>query len=158
MKRISFKILGNHKSKTGNAVPKLKMTGKQHWTPKAQEYVQWKAHVVRALIDTKGDPDFSYTTNLRAFGKPINTGANNYALMYIRVYWSNKVHGDPENIFGSIADALFVNDKQLDVVAVAEPTDLAIEGKPLGYVDVEIFIFESKEEKRKFIKKSVKIK
>jgi Holliday junction resolvase RusA-like endonuclease len=34
--------------------------------------------------------------------------------MDIKVYWMNGNHGDPDNIFKGLADALFINDKFLD--------------------------------------------
>lgn len=35
------------------------------------------------------------------------------AYMDIFIFWADGKHGDPENIFGSIADALFWDDKHL---------------------------------------------
>jgi len=46
-------------------------------------------------------------------GKPITLDKDAKARMDIKIYWNSKVHGDPENIFGSVADALFKNDKNL---------------------------------------------
>ena len=34
--------------------------------------------------------------------------------MDIQIWWKNEAHADGENVFGSIADALFKNDKKLD--------------------------------------------
>jgi Holliday junction resolvase RusA-like endonuclease len=34
--------------------------------------------------------------------------------MDIKIFWMNGIHGDPDNIFKGIADALFKNDKFLD--------------------------------------------
>jgi len=116
MIEISFIIKGNHKDPAGNPFPKLKMTGKQHWTAKAREYVKWKEHVVAALIDEisrinkRAAQDAA--RNYAALKKPLVLG-NRYAEMHIRIKWKNGAHGDPENIFGSIADALFYNDKNL---------------------------------------------
>lgn len=33
--------------------------------------------------------------------------------MEILIHWNSGVHGDPENVFGSIADSLFGQDKYL---------------------------------------------
>ena len=51
VKTIFFIIKGNHNDPEGNAFPKLKMTGKQHWTDKAQDYVKWKAFVQKQLMN-----------------------------------------------------------------------------------------------------------
>ena len=120
MKKIIFTIKGNQKSPIGNAVPKLKMTGKQKWTPIAQEYAKWKSHVVYSLlncVDHEEKWQLEMATDLRKnisiLGKPIVLGFEGTAHMKINIYWGNEAHGDPENIFGSIADALFYNDKHL---------------------------------------------
>ena len=34
--------------------------------------------------------------------------------MDLTIRWKHNAHGDPENIFGSIADSLFFQDKDLD--------------------------------------------
>jgi hypothetical protein len=117
-KTIEFTIYGTHRGKQINPLPKLKMTGKQHWMPKAQEYTKWKGWVVAAYFDAKFPNavidcrDYGEAHDLMA-GKPIVLDKDQKARMDIKIYWSNNVHGDPENIFGSIADALFKNDKNL---------------------------------------------
>jgi len=115
---FKFIIYGTHRGETVNPLPKLKMTGKQHWMPKAQEYVKWKGWVVAAYFDAKFPnavierEDFGEAHDLMS-GKPISLGKDKKARMDIMIHWASKVHGDPENIFGSIADALFHNDKNL---------------------------------------------
>lgn len=152
MKKISFTIRGNHLSSTGNAVPKLKMTGKQSWTDKAQEYVLWKEYVVRSLLKSMTD-DGPYIHNINRYKRPIVLSPVEHAYMRIWIKWSNIAHGDPENIFGSIADALFKNDKNLDCMTFSEIADEKNElGKPQGLVNVDIYIFPSPADKKKFIK------
>lgn len=34
--------------------------------------------------------------------------------MSINIFWADNTHGDPENVFGSIADSVFFQDKYLD--------------------------------------------
>lgn len=36
------------------------------------------------------------------------------ARMDVKIYWANEKHADPESVFGSIADAIFENDRHLD--------------------------------------------
>lgn len=122
MTQIKFTIEGNQKSPTGNAVPKLKMTEKQKWMPKAQEYAKWKAHVQFSLFKMVMSHDVYKSwvkqenklhENFALSGKPIVLDGDEKAHMKIKIYWTDEKHGDPENIFGSIADALFFNDKHL---------------------------------------------
>lgn len=150
MKTITFTISGNHKSESGNPVPKLKMTGAQHWTPRAKEYVQWKSHVVCCLIkafepSSKETRDF--LNNIARHKKPIVLGPSDSAFMGLRIHWANKAHGDPENIFGSIADALFLNDKSLDCFVLSGMSQDALNGKLWGRVVVTIRLFGSEKEK-----------
>jgi len=129
MQEISFTIYGTHAGREYNPLPKLKMTGKQHWMPKAQNYVQWKTYVRRAYTDKYGIP--------ASDDKPIELGKDQKARMDIMIYWGkSNTHGDPENIFGSIADALFKNDKNL-----AGSFDFQKSQDGLARVEVRITIY-----------------
>ncbi|HXJ42031.1 MAG TPA: hypothetical protein VNH18_22330 [Bryobacteraceae bacterium] len=44
-------------------------------------------------------------------GKPIPGSAP--AQMTMEIHWANEKHADPESVFGSLADALFENDKHV---------------------------------------------
>lgn len=116
MIEIRFTIKGTHEGPSNNPIPKLKMTGRQHWTPNARRYTKWKEHCVAALIEelAKRSPAAAREAakNYAALGKPLVL-ATRRARMDIVIVWSDGHHGDPENIFGSIADALFHNDKYL---------------------------------------------
>ena len=156
MKTYNFTIEGNHKSPTGNAMPKLKMTGNQSWTPRAKEYVAWKSHVQYAFMKSlsgkeKLDDQRMFASNMARFGKPFVKGMTVLAMMIIGIHWSNKAHGDPENIFGSIADALFKDDKNLDCISLAAPAKEKLLGKPKGKVDVCVRIFRDADERSRFI-------
>ncbi len=107
---IQFTIYGNQEDAVGNPIPKARKTLRQQWTPEAKRYAEWKEHVVKAFMPVDKQPWFR--TYLQC-GKPIDI-QNSTARMDIRIFWKNGAHGDPENVFGSIADALFVNDKNLD--------------------------------------------
>ena len=134
VKTIFFIIKGNHNDPEGNAFPKLKMTGKQHWTDKAQDYVKWKAFVQKQLMNelriVDGDAWRQCEKNFitTKSHKPIVIEKNQTARMDILISWKGNTHGDPENIFGSIADALFHNDKNLF------GSFLPLEGKTTGEV------------------------
>lgn len=115
--KYTFTIKGNHKKKDGNPLPKLKMTGKQTWTEKAQNYALWKEHVVAMFLDgLKGNQHAQRlaSMNIAQTGKPIVLKEDERAKMKLLIIWNGENHGDPENVFGSIADSLFYNDKHLD--------------------------------------------
>ena len=115
MTTYSFTIFGNHQDHSGNPLPKIRKTLRQRWTPEAKRYVAWKEHVQRALFDSLTGIDYSNQMRImRMFKKPIKLFPEESAVMDIKIYWRDGHHGDPENIFGSIADALFFNDKHLD--------------------------------------------
>ncbi len=111
---ITFSIIGNQQDPLGNPFPKLKMTGNQSWTPKAQSYAAWKRHVQNALMASVTPADLAWMEeNIYNHKKPIVLPTDQIAFMFIKISFAGKTHGDPENIFGSIADALFHNDKNL---------------------------------------------
>jgi hypothetical protein len=51
------------------------------------------------------------------------------------IFWANEKHADPENVFGSIADALFENDNHVAGSFTFEHAD-----DKKGRVEVEITI------------------
>lgn len=115
MKYYSFSIRGNHESDTGNPIPKIKKTYRQQWTPEARRYSGWKCHVQEAFLKSLLQIDFNvHIRYMRLLKKPIKIREDEKAVMDIRIFWKDDKHGDPENVFGSIADALFYNDKYLD--------------------------------------------
>jgi hypothetical protein len=118
---IEFTIFGKPDDPDGNPVPKLKMTGKQHWTPKAKAYVAWKKHVTCAfysgleigrLNKTINKLDIDAYVDKLAVVKPLVT-LKQPVHMQLTISWKNHAHADPENVFGSIADSIFVQDKYL---------------------------------------------
>lgn len=113
---IRFIINGTHEGARKNAIPKLKKTRGQQWTPEAKRYVAWKAYVVDALLSelklaSKAAHDIA-VRNYATLGKPIDL-AKRKARMDLMIHYNGEAHADPENIFGSIADALFYNDKHV---------------------------------------------
>lgn len=155
MKIIKFTIKGNHKSMTGNPLPKLKMTGNQSWTEKAQEYIAWKDHVARSFIESIEDQNEkkSAVFNMARFNKPVVKQKSDHMIMEMVIMWSGKAHGDPENIFGSIADAIFENDKNLDPWVLSMMSKNIVRGKPAASVSCVIRFFESEAEKIEYANK-----
>lgn len=60
--------------------------------------------------------------------------------MDLTIFWCHGTHGDPENIFGSIADSLFSQDKWLDG---SFKSQMAEDGQ--GKVEVKITLLETKQ-------------
>lgn len=141
---IKFTIPGNHEDSTGNPIPKIKRTRHQYWTPEAQRYAQWKEYVqscfygksniyeIPVVLDGR-KRNFIGITKQRI--KPITLGKGQHARMDLKIWWANEAHADPENVFGSIADAIFQDDKNLDGSFRAR---IAKDGK--GRVEVAITI------------------
>jgi hypothetical protein len=94
--------MGNNDDPSGNAIPKLRMTQNTLWTPAAQRYARWKLYVQESY--------WKAIEGKTKFGKPFIAQP---AVMDLQIVWKDKKHGDPESIFGSIADALWENDKFL---------------------------------------------
>ncbi len=136
MKTFSFTIDGNQEDRLGNAIPKIRKTYRQQWTPEAQRYTAWKVYIQNLFIRSLPDIDYRvHVRTLRVSKKPIKLEKDEKAVMDIRIFWKDETHGDPENIFGSIADALFQNDKYLDGSFKSE---LAKDGK--GRVEIIITV------------------
>jgi hypothetical protein len=109
---LHFVIHGNHDDPQGNPVPKIKKTANQYWTKEAQLYKNWKNYVAWMLIDQMPEQlAIPFKKNLLRNGKPIAGTPD--ARMDIMIYWANERHADAESIYGSIADAIFSNDKHL---------------------------------------------
>lgn len=115
MRQHTFEIHGTQEDPLGNPIPKNRMTLRQRWMPKAKRYVGWKWYIQDSYFRSLGSIDYGVAIrNFRLHKKPIKLEREERAVMDITIYWKDGHHGDPENIFGSIADALFVNDKHLD--------------------------------------------
>lgn len=136
MRNYNFTIKGNHESDIGNPIPKIKKTFRQKWTPEARRYTGWKCHVQGAFIKSLIGIEYKYHIRfLRVFQKPIKLAEGEKARMEIKIFWRDDKHGDPENVFGSIADALFYNDKYLDGSFMSE---ISCEKKGLVEVLIQI--------------------
>lgn len=144
--KITFTIKGNHEDPIGNPLPKIKKTRNSYWTPEAQRYNQWKRYVQMQYLEGAYPklPAVEYDAAKRRIAsgkKPIALPAGAKAHMRIHISWKNGAHGDPENVFGSIADALFENDKNL-----AGSFDFEPDGDGIGRAEVHIAISKSHQE------------
>ncbi len=133
MKKISFTIAGNQDDIYGNPIPYVRVVKRALWLPEAKRYNAWKTFVRRVFY--KGYPEYLMRagTTLLTDVQPLTTSFHEKTRMDIRIYWMNGIHGDPDNIFKGIADALFKNDKYLDG---SFETHRSEDGK--GRVEIEI--------------------
>lgn len=136
---IQFTIKGNQENSEENPIPYKRSTQNMQWRKDVKRYEAWKKHVRDSLIAW----DFKDKSLLRAilnnqwsFGKPLVLEENKKAMMSIIIYWAKENHGDPDNIWKGIADALFVNDKNVDG---SFASSIAGDGK--GRVDITILFY-----------------
>lgn len=134
---LSFTILGNQEKPTGNPIPYHRTTQKGLWDPASKRYKAWKDYVCLALIDSSSE-ELAKGFKIRFFRKlkPIDLSEKR-AVMNIQILWKNGSHGDCDNIWKGIADALFQNDKH-----VAGSFQYEYSGDKVGKVEVEIKINE----------------
>jgi len=108
-----------------NPIGKIKKTGRMHWTPEAQKYVEFKKKIQKAFYEA-----IEFRNDLNGFERvrvcknefeaaryeskaPVIVQDYTKAEMHIFISWAKKNNGDPENVFGTFADALFKQDKWL---------------------------------------------
>lgn len=131
-------IIGNADDPKGSPLAKIRKTGRQSWTPAAQRYARWKNYVLQQYhkqTKTKVQWEFIKKKDncVPRMVKPFVTSIDHPVRMHINIQWMNDVHADPEGVFGSIADALFSQDKYLSGSFEADPI-------PKGEGKVEITI------------------
>ena len=114
IKKLSFVVKGNQDDWHGNPIPYTRVVKRALWLPEAKRYNAWKSYVRRsfygeypAYLMRAGN---TLLTDLQSF----KTSSASKARMDVRIFWMNGIHGDPDNIFKGLADALFKNDKFLD--------------------------------------------
>lgn len=101
---MNFTIFGNQESRTGNPIPYHRTTQGSYWNASSKRYLSWKNYVVKSFCDQ---------LNIKDDGrKPIKKSAEKLN-MKLHIYFKDKTHGDSDNVFKGIADALFENDKYL---------------------------------------------
>lgn len=147
MIEFKFSIHGNHENEKGNPLPKHRKTFRQQWTPEARRYHEYLDYVRALFLDAlskggrlKGRAKFDAQHLTFVGRKPLDTGKRK-CRMEIFITWGSNAHGDPENIFGAIADAIFEQDKYLSGSFDFDP----IPGKA-GRVDVRISVEDEPDE------------
>lgn len=128
-------ITGNADDPQGSPLAKIRKTGNQTFMETVKKYVRWKHYVLREFHNQTGmkeKVEFDRNGNAR-IAKPLATSEECPGHMHIKIQWKNGVHADPEGVFGSIADAIFSQDKYLSGSFEANPV-------PVGQGKVEIII------------------
>lgn len=111
---INFTIEGNQDDKVkGNPIPYTRTTQKSKWSDKYQRYQEWKGYVVKALLQSRPPFMGEMTRRIALKGKPL--GKQFRGKIETTIFFGNETHCDPDNVVKGIADALFENDKHVDV-------------------------------------------
>lgn len=108
MKQYRFTIQGNQEDASGNPIPYYRSTQRSFFNKGSRRYHAWKDFVRASFMNQCNVRD----VDMKEI-KPIKLGENEEAEMVINIFWKNKAHSDADNVFKGIADALFVNDKNI---------------------------------------------
>lgn len=135
---IKFTIHGNQDDPEGNPVPYVRSTRGALWRPDGRRYAEWKGYVQKCFWrsrDLDNEAIAKLALNAMSDTKPIGFKRDRQTHMHIKIFWRNGAHGDPDNVWKGIADALFANDKNLDG---SFESQIALDGR--GRVEAEIKI------------------
>jgi Holliday junction resolvase RusA-like endonuclease len=140
--KIEFEIKGNHEDPEGNPVPYVRSTKNALWRKDGRRYFEWKNHVLKSYerehriygITVNLSDKENIKNKLKLIKKPFQIKRK--ARMDIKILWKNRQHGDPDNIWKGIADALFVDDKNLDG---SFESAVAPDGKGRVQVKIEVY-------------------
>lgn len=134
-KALQFVIRGNPTSDGGNPIPYTRSTQRGQFKPNVVKYNAWKHQVSGAFYrefglipkDQGGADPYS--------GKCLESSKKLRCRMDIVIHWNSDHHGDPDNVWKGIADALFANDKY-----VAGSFDFQDSKTGKAYVEVSIIM------------------
>jgi hypothetical protein len=101
----SFIIAGNQEDKTGNPIPYHRTTQRSFWNQASKRYHAWK-EFVRSQY-------WLQTAKRLRNDKPYYKEAR--GRLEVKIAFKGENHADPDNIAKGILDALFENDKHMDV-------------------------------------------
>jgi hypothetical protein len=107
VKEYIFRIPGNQEDPERNPVAYKRSTQGGQWDPGVRRYNAWKGYVQKHFM--KAFPKEFDPLKIH----PLTTSKNKKAYMGLKIFWAGGVHGDPDNIYKGIADALFEGDKYL---------------------------------------------
>ena len=109
---IKFEIHGTQEGKEKNPIPYTRTTQGAKWSEKYQRYGAWKNFVQKAFLkncEFEKNKEFLDMLSL----KPIKKGTR--GKVKIDIYFFDETHPDPDNVVKGVLDALFQDDKHIDV-------------------------------------------
>lgn len=124
MKTVCFTIEGNSAGIGENPIPYTRTTQRQKYSDRYKRYTEWKTFVVARYLDVTFPAkraikreDFGDVHDLLE-RKPIKAGVR--ASVMINIFFAHSkngkcTHADPDNVVKGIVDALFMDDKHVDV-------------------------------------------
>lgn len=133
MNILKFTIDGNQEDPEGNPLAYHRSTQAGQWKPATRRYNAWKQYVISEFYNTYPKLIPRAANNLLRLLKPLSTSKEGKVIMNLKIHWCSNLHGDPDNIFKGIADALFDNDKYL-----VGSFDYVTDPKRPGRVEVEL--------------------
>lgn len=102
---IQFILTGNQEDMVGNPIPYHRTTQRSYWNKGSRRYQSWKTFVRQQYwLQTK-----KRISDDKPFDKSF------CGRLEITIEFRGENHADPDNIVKGIADALFENDKHVDV-------------------------------------------
>lgn len=112
MAEIKFTIKGNQDDWRGNPIPYHRTTRRSLWTEAGKRYAAWKEYVLVEFT-------FAYAAYAKRAGIRVPiigrlSTKEKPMTMVLAIEWADRSHGDPDNVFKGIADAIFEQDKNLD--------------------------------------------
>ena len=119
----------------GQPMAKIRKTRYQAWLPVVKRYANYKDKVRHSFIEYMGNRSAPYVKAWISDGKPLHVPLSCKIWMDVVITFNNEIHGDPEGIFGAVADALFGNDKHC-----AGSFDYIHDREAEPKVDVSIYI------------------
>jgi hypothetical protein len=108
---IKFSVIGNQEDMKGNPIPYHRATQGSKWNPAHQRYLKWKDYVTAAFRNAAPTSPFCVFDNL----VPHPVLGNPHGSVHVSICFGSENHADPDNIVKGILDALFKNDKEIDV-------------------------------------------
>lgn len=97
----------------GPCIPYTRVTQRSKYVNRQwKRYAGYKVKVLSAFLNSIKDEKLQkkYLFNIQKYGKPICTG-DAKVYVFVEMYFVNRGHGDPDNIFKGCLDSLFVSDK-----------------------------------------------
>lgn len=111
---IYFEIIGNQENEKGNPIGYHRTTQGSYWNKGSKRYFAWKQYVVEAYLKVLPKDEADRFRLAREVDKKLKPISEKKAFIEMNITYGSRIHADQDNIFKGIADALFINDKEVD--------------------------------------------